>query len=127
MLHIERTIITGIVAFAGGLLAGILLAPDSGARTRKRIAKEAKSQLRNLGKQLDGLENRIEGLQKQVKESGSQFGERVVDAARQAGSHLGDKVADAAKQAVASAEKVEEAFHVEPNDVAKDLRRMPRK
>ena len=112
MADTQQTILTGLLAFAGGFLAGVLLAPDSGSKTRERITKEAQSQLRNLGKQLDGLENRIDGLQKQVKEGGTHLGERVVDAAKQVVSGAADEAAD---------------FTVEANDVAKDLRRMPRK
>ena len=112
MAETQRTIITGLLAFAGGFLAGVLLAPESGAKTRKRIAKEAQSQLRHLGKQLDGLEDRIEGLQKQVKESGAHLGERVVGAAKQVVSTVAEEAAE---------------IRVEANDVAKDLRRLPRK
>jgi len=111
MADTQRTIITGLLAFAGGFLAGILLAPESGTKTRKKIAKEAQSQLRNLGKQLDGLEDRIEGLQKQVKQTGSHLGEKVVDAAKQVVSTVTEEAAD---------------FKVEQKEVAKDLRRMPR-
>ena len=112
MADTQQTIITGLLAFAGGFVAGILLAPESGAKTRKRISKEAQSQLRNLGKQLDGLEDRIDGLQKQVKEGGAHLGERVVDKAKQVMSSVSEEAAD---------------FSVAANDVAKDLRRMPRK
>ncbi len=112
MADTQQTIITGLLAFAGGFVAGILFAPESGAKTRERISREAQSQLRNLGKQLDGLEDRIDGLQKQVKEGGAQLGERVVDKAKQVMSSVPDEAAD---------------FNVEANDVAKDLRRMPRK
>lgn len=112
MADTQQTIITALLAFAGGFVAGILLAPESGSKTRKRIGKEAQSQLRNLGKQLDGLEDRIDGLQKQVKEGGAQLGERVVDKAKQVIAGVAEEAAD---------------FSVEANDVAKDLRRMPRK
>lgn len=112
MADLQRTVITGLLAFAGGFLAGILLAPESGAKTRKKIAKEAQSQLRGLGKQLDGLETRIEGLQKQVRETGTHLGERVVDAAKQVVTTVTEEAAE---------------IRVEANDVARDLRRMPRK
>lgn len=111
MADVRNLLVTGLAAFAGGVVAGILFAPDSGARTRARIAEEARAQARNLEKKLSGLESKIDDLQKQVRETGTHLGERVVEAARHAAAPVPDDP---------------EAFHVEKGDVAQDLRRMPR-
>lgn len=123
MASTRDTLLTAVVAFAGGFLAGILLAPDSGAKTRERIADEAKARMRRLEGRLDSLQEQLAGLDDAVKNTASDLSRRV----KAASTQVGQKFRDATHQAVDVLPTDADAFHVDPGDVTGDLRRMPRK
>lgn len=123
MANTRDTVLTALVAFAGGFLAGILLAPDSGAKTRERIAEEAKVRMRRLEGRLDSLQEQLAGLDDAVKHTASDISRKVKSASTQ----VGQKFREATQQAVDVLPADADAFHVDPADVTGDLRRMPRK
>tara|TARA_R110002096_G_scaffold326134_4_gene520057 strand:- start:7924 stop:8220 length:297 start_codon:yes stop_codon:yes gene_type:complete len=65
--------LTGVVAFASGLITGILLAPKSGKDNRKWIqdqSKEAKDWIEVKGQHLlDESERRISEVSKEIKKT----------------------------------------------------------
>lgn len=107
-MSIERTL-SGLVAFAGGVFAGFLLAPQSGAETRAKLSEEGRARLKGIEDQLESLESRLGELGGQVRAKGNQVKNSAV------GQVLPDLPDDP------------EAFKVGDDDVAGDLRHMPRK
>ncbi|MBO6577299.1 MAG: YtxH domain-containing protein [Rhodothermales bacterium] len=104
---------TGVVAFAGGVVAGILLAPQSGAETRERLSDEARSRLSRIDGQLDGLEKRLAEVSAHLREASHDLGERVKHST--------------VDQVLPDVPEDPEAFEVDRDEVASDLRHMPRK
>lgn len=105
MAQSSNGVLTALLAFAGGFVAGILLAPDSGSGTRGRIASTAKDRLAHLDDQLDGLTGQLDALQNQIQKASQTIAERVKTVA------IGE----------------EGDWEVADDDVNRDLRRMPRK
>ena len=111
-MSVDR-VLTGLAAFAGGVVAGILLAPQSGAETREQISGEAKASLRRLEGQIQGLEKRLADLGEQLKEGGQELGDKVKKSTID--QVLPEVPGDPA------------AFDLAGDDVSRDLRHMPRK
>ena len=116
MSDIPKRLITGLVAFGGGFLAGILLAPNSGEETRGRIADEAKDQFKRLDKQIHGLEAQLSALQDQLSSVSTDVGERFRSAA-----HKG------VEKVIPELPDDPDSWKVEDDEVASELRHMPRK
>lgn len=55
MKTLTKLLITGVVTAGAGYIAGILLAPEKGARTRKKFSRIA----RNLYYDVDEIEHKI--------------------------------------------------------------------
>jgi gas vesicle protein len=110
-MSIDRTL-TGLVAFAGGMLAGILLAPQSGADTRAKLSEEGKVQLKRMEDQLAALEQKL-----------SEVGDQVVATSQEVGGKVRESTVGQVLPEVPDAE----AFKVDDKEVASDLRHLPRK
>jgi gas vesicle protein len=109
----SNRVLTGLFAFAGGFLSGILFAPQSGADTREQLADEARSQLHGVDERLKNLEAQISSLGDQLLTASSQWSEKVKQAA--ADTVLPDVPDDP------------DAFKLDGGQVAADLRHLPRK
>ena len=110
-MSIDRAF-TGLVAFAGGMLAGILLAPQSGAATRAKLSEEGRVQLKRMEDQLAVLEKKLSEVGGQVVASGHEMGGKMRE------STVGQVLPDVPDS---------ESFKVDDKEVASDLRHLPRK
>ena len=104
---------TGLIAFAGGIATGILLAPSSGSETREKIGQQAQAQLGKMERRMKELEKQIEHMAESVKDSSA--------------SVLGEVKEAAASQTLPDVPSDPEAFQVGEDEVAGDLRHLPRK
>ncbi|SHL05215.1 YtxH domain-containing protein [Rhodothermus profundi] len=86
-----------ICAFAAGVIAGLLLAPRAGHETRRELASKARARLHGLEEQLHRLETHLQHLEQQLQALGERF--------RKAGEEAG--------------------WHLEKQDIARELPRMP--
>ena len=112
----QTALLTALTAFAGGFLAGMLFAPASGRDARRRIATSAQDSTRWLGDRLHDLEAQLGTLEQQIQQTGAQFSERVRGAAQKAVDPYLPTFPDE-----------DTAWKVDRKELAKDLRRMPRK
>ena len=109
-------LIVGAAAFAGGYLAGVLLAPRSGEETRQQIGERAKAQTRWVEQRIARLEDQIGKVEEQLRQKSGAFGDQVREAAQ-----------NAVDQVVPSLPDDPKAWGVGDDDVAGDLRHMPKK
>ena len=66
----SRTFIFGLlVGAAAGAIAGILLAPDKGSETRRKVSEKARELKDSLPDQLETLKARIEQKLNEIKSS----------------------------------------------------------
>lgn len=105
------------LAFATGFVSGVLLAPQSGKNTRKRIADEARDQLKAAENQLDTIEEHLAELNGRVQETGKELSGKIRQAATEAVDNYIPDIADGVENWSEGGEK----------DVVKDLRNMTRK
>ena len=104
-----NNVLTGLAAFAGGFLAGVLLAPSSGRETRDRLSDEARNRMKSLEGQVRGVEDRLASLSDQIHDASDQF--------RTAAAH----------KVLPDVPEDPEAFKLDEEEVEADLRHMPRK
>ncbi len=111
-----QTILLAAVAFAGGYLAGLLFAPASGRETRRRIARSAQEPSRWVGGQVHAFEARLAALEAQLQTLSRQFAEKMRETTQ-----------GALDQVLPSVPEDDEAWQIEGDELARNLRRMPRK
>ena len=104
-------------AFAAGFVSGILFAPQSGKNTRKRIADEAREQLKAAESQIDAIEEQLAELNGRVQETGKELSGKIRQAANEAVDSYIPDLADGVENWSEGGEE----------DVVKDLRNMTRK
>jgi gas vesicle protein len=109
----QTQLLTAVAAFAGGFLAGVLLAPQSGREARRRIARTAQDSTRWVEDRLQTVETQLGALEQQIQAAGAQFGEKVQEVA-----------AKTVEQYVPSLP--DDSDLLEKEDLTRDLRRMPR-
>ena len=108
--------ITAVSAFAGGIIAGLLLAPDSGRENRRRVSEKMKEQSRKLEQQIDELEDKYRDVESEVVKSGHDIADKLRDKTYKTVDHYLTSVPDDAEQ----------EWGIEGDDVAKNLKRIPR-
>ncbi len=110
--------ISTAAAFAGGLVAGLFVAPTSGRALRKQIADCTRAQgsrvEERLQQRLQQLDAQLTALEEQVQATTAALGRRWREAAEQA--------LDTYRPAVP-----ESSWGVEPDDLARELRHLPRR
>ncbi|GIV59587.1 YtxH domain-containing protein [Rhodocaloribacter litoris] len=116
-MYTNRDLIcTALLAFAGGVAAGILFAPDSGRASREKIAARLRAERRRIEQQLRAMEEQLSSLEAQLVSAGQEVGEKVREAAQRVQAQLTpDLPGDP------------DAWKVEDNELGRDLRRMPRR
>lgn len=67
-----------LIGFAAGLLAGVLLAPAKGSKTRKRIARSGRKLKDKFNEMVDSVSNKFESFEEEVDE----FAEKAKQKAR---------------------------------------------
>jgi len=109
------TFATALGSFAGGLAFGLLLAPQSGQKTRQLIAARVKSELSRMEQQLQTLEAQLTALEKQF----AAVSDEVRDRAQQTKENALDQI-------LPSIPDDETEWSVKGSELEKDLRRLPR-
>ena len=111
--------LTGVsaLAFAAGYVSGVLLAPQSGKNTRKRIADQARDQLKIAENQLETIEEHLSELNEKVQETGKEISGKIRQAAHDAVDNYIPDLAEGTENWSEGGEK----------EVVKDLRNMTRK
>lgn len=106
-----------VIAFTTGFVSGVLFAPQSGKNTRRRIADEAREQLKAAESQLEAIEEQLAELNTRVQETGKDLSGKI----RQAASETVDEyIPDLA-------DGVEDWSEGGEDEVVRDLRNMTRK
>ena len=106
-----------VTAFAAGFVSGILFAPQSGKTTRKRLADEARGQLKVAESQIEAIEEHLADLNERVHETGKDLSGKIRQAANNAVDSYIPDLADG----------VENWSEGGEDEVVKDLRNMTRK
>jgi len=107
----QSLLLTALASFAGGFVAGVLMAPES----RRRLAAGAQGSARWVGHQMHAIEAQLTALEHQLNTISADLGERVRATTKEAFDPHVPSIPD------------EEMWEFEGEDVARDLRRMPRK
>jgi len=92
--------------FAGGFVAGLMAAPDSGRASRRRIAEKAQTQRHRLGEHLHAIEEQLVVLEQDLHQLGKRFGDQL-------------RADGGTEEAI--------TWDVDPEEVTRELRGMPRK
>ena len=105
-------IVTVAAAFTTGLCTGLMIAPQSGKSLRRRMASEAKAQLKTAEAKLEVIEAEL-----------AKVNERI----QSAGQELGDKVRDVADEIVPDLAKDSDDWNLTKNEVEQGLRHLSRR
>ena len=108
---------TTVIAVAAGFVAGVLFAPQSGQRTRRQLAEQAKERLKAAESQLDAVEEQLAELNDRVRETGQELSGKLRKAAQDVvDQHVPDL-----------AEGIQEWSEGGEQEIVKDLRNITRK
>ena len=66
-----------LIGALGGMAAGILMAPDKGSRTRRKIMRKGENIRERLDDTMDGFSDKLEMAQKEVKGIYKKAGQKV--------------------------------------------------
>lgn len=111
----QTQLLTAVAAFAGGFLAGVLLAPQSGREARRRIVQTAQDSTRWVEDRLQTIETQLGVLEQQMQAAGAQFGEKVREAATRTVEHYVPALSDDG-----------DLLEMDQEDLTRDLRHLPR-
>lgn len=106
-----NTLVSILAGFAIGAVAGILIAPDQGDKTRKRIGKTFKNGTDDLSAKFDDLKNQLKGL---ITDKKNDF-EANFD-------QLIDKAEDKSENVIAALEKKLEELKKNSKKVAEEVK-----
>ena len=108
-------VFTAAVAFGTGVVAGMLMAPESGEQNRKKLGAQLRSYTDSLEKQLREVEKNLSKVEKQVVETSNELRSRVREAASRAKEELAGETGDGSTQ-----------WEMNRSDLAQDLPRKPK-
>lgn len=111
----RNLLVASVLAFAGGLVTGLIVAPHSGKKMRRLIAGRLQEEMLRMEGKLDTVEERMEELEEKVVQATHDLGERVMAATR-----------EAVDQVVPDLPDDPEEWEMKKGDVAGSLRKMPR-
>ena len=110
MKNAKALFFVAAATFASGFLSGLMFAPDSGRASRRRIAEKAQAQGRRLGEHIQSIEKQLCVLERDLQLLGRRLGDQL----------------HSATQGHAGADD-EMTWEVDPEEVTRELRGMPRK
>jgi gas vesicle protein len=90
----NTSLITFIAGLAVGALVGVLLAPDSGERTRGKIAKKSNELLEDLEGQLEIAKHKVSQFSETVRDKAEHVAEDVKTKAGQLRNKAANAVAE---------------------------------
>lgn len=105
-------IVTAVAAFAGGYLAGMLFAPQSGRDLRRSIASRASEPAHWMEGRLHEIERQLSELERELRATSAEFGDRLREATQRAVSHY--------------VPENPEPWRVERSEVTRELPGLPR-
>jgi gas vesicle protein len=106
MKNAKALFFVAAATFAGGFLAGLMAAPDSGHVSRQRLAEKAQTQRHRLGEHLQAIEKQLAALEQDLHLLGKRFSDQL-------------RSDDEAEEAI--------TWDIDSEEVARELRGMPRK
>ncbi|MDX1546881.1 MAG: YtxH domain-containing protein [Rhodothermales bacterium] len=98
-------LLAAAAGFAGGLLTGLLAAPEAGHATRRRLADSARGSTRWMEDRLHALEAQLGEIEQQIEDAGISLADQYLPG-------LPDD---------------EAAWAVERDEIDRNLRRLPRR
>lgn len=116
------TVLSAALAFGAGLATGMLVAPRSGAESRRKLGEQLKSYSENLEKQLNDVEDSLSKVEKQVVETGQALRSRV----REAATRVRDRAEEVRTRGGDGAEVPADKWDMDRGDLAHDLPKMPK-
>jgi gas vesicle protein len=108
-------VFTTAVAFGAGVVAGMLMAPESGEENRKKLGAQLRTYTDSLEKQLREVERNLSKVEKQVVETSNELRTRVREAASRAKEEI-----------VGVDDGSPTQWEMNRSDLAQDLPRMPK-
>lgn len=108
-------LLTAVAGFAGGLLAGLLLAPQAGRATRRRLAESARDSTHWMEEQFHAFEHQLAEVEHQLQEAGTHLTDRVRAATQDAVDQYLPSMPD------------DETWALGRDDLSRDLRHLPRR
>lgn len=112
----QTQLLTAISAFAGGFIAGLLFAPQSGREARQRIVQTAQGSTQWIEDQIHSLEDQLGTLEQHIQSVSAQFGDKVRE--------VTNKAVD---QYLPSFPDEQNDWEMEGGDLERNLRHLPRK
>ncbi len=106
--------VTAVLAFAGGLVTGLLVAPHSGKKLREMISARVHHEMKRVEGKLHDVEDKVVDLEQRVVAASQDVSERVLEATKQA-----------VDQVVPTMPDDPEAWGMAQKDVPASLRKMP--
>jgi len=116
MSNQSNTLLAVLAGFAGGFVAGLLFAPQSGSSTRKRIGDSMQASTKWAERRFHEIEKHIEALEERLVATGSEFSEKLSSTTKKAVDNLVPSIPDDA-----------ESWDLEGSELKQDLRRIPGK
>ena len=110
----RNMLLTAMAAFAGGFVAGLLCAPQSGSVLRRRIGDSMQAPTQWAERHFHEIEEQIEALEKRLVATSSEFSEKLSAATKKAVENL-----------VPSIPNETESWDLEGSEIKQDLRRIP--
>lgn len=115
MSHNQTSLLVALAGFAGGFLAGMVLAPEPGLRVRRQIGLQLQAQCSALERAMRSMEAQLDALERQLHASGDQFAARM--------RTLADK---ATEQYLPNPDLTEEEWDLQRKELHRDLPGLPR-
>ncbi len=108
----QSMLLSGVMAFMGGFIAGWALSTEKGKELRRNMSAQAHQTSNWMETRLHHIEDRIHRLEGRLHQASEGFAEKVKDATERATEHL--------------VPTPPEEWDVESNEVTRELRRLPR-
>ena len=109
----NKVLIVGLAALAGGVAAGVFFAPQTGRKLRSQLVQSTQDSAHWVSGRLHTLENSLASLEEQLHSAGDQFADSLHEKT--------DKVLSYYLPDVPA------SWELEDREVARQLRRMPRR
>lgn len=77
MKNTKTLLFVAAATFAGGFVAGLMAAPESGSASRRRLAEKAQIQRQRLGEHLQAIEQQLAALEQDLHLLGKRFSDQL--------------------------------------------------
>lgn len=108
-------IVTVAAAFTAGICTGLMLAPESGKKLRRRMRVEARLQLRAAEEKLEMVEEQLAKVNDRIQTASKDLGDKVREVAQEAADEV---IPDLAKEG---------GWDLTKDEIQQDLRHLSRR